>query len=74
MIEYVVSGRQILEMLKNRGYNSNKIAKEKLLSAVTMQRLREDKMISIESLGKVCDILEVQPHILVKNVTEIKEK
>ena len=70
MIEYVITGRQILEMLENAGYSNKRIVKEKLLTGDALQQLRENKMVGIKTLGKICDLLEVQPHILIKNVTE----
>lgn len=74
MIKYVNSGEAILEMLKRKGFTPIVIRKYRLLSESTLQKLREDKMISTDSLGKVCDMLEVKPEILVYNVTEKEKK
>lgn len=47
----------IIAELKAHGYNTNKIRKERLLSEGVLQSLREDKPISLDSLGKICNLL-----------------
>lgn len=74
MIKYVTSGENILKMLKNKGFSSVIIRKYGLLSESTLQNLRKNKMISIETLGKVCDMLEVTPDIIIYNDTSKEEK
>lgn len=74
MIKYVTSGESVLEMLKKKGFSPIIIRKYGLLSESTLQNLRKNKMISIDTLGKVCDMLEVKPEIIVYNDTEKGEK
>ena len=74
MIKYVTSGENILKMLKNKGFSPVIIRKHGLLSESTLQNLRKNKMISIETLGKVCDMLEVTPDIIIYNDTSKEEK
>ena len=74
MIKYVTSGENILKMLKNKGFSPIIIRKHGLLSESTLQNLRKNKMISIETLGKVCDMLEVTPDIIIYNDTSKEEK
>lgn len=74
MIKYVTSGENILKMLKNKGFSPVIIRKYGLLSESTLQNLRKNKMISIETLGKVCDMLEVTPDIIIYNDTAKEEK
>ena len=74
MIKYVTSGENILKMLKNNGFSPVIIRKYGLLSESTLQNLRKNKMISIETLGKVCDMLEVTPDIIIYNDTSKEEK
>lgn len=74
MIKYVTSGGNILKMLKNKGFSPVIIRKYGLLSESTLQNLRKNKMISIETLGKVCDMLEVTPDIIIYNDTSKEEK
>lgn len=74
MIKYVTSGEAVLEMLKKKGFSPIIIRKHGLLSESTLQNLRKNKMISIDTLGKVCDMLEVKPEIIVCNDTGKEEK
>ena len=74
MIKYVTSGEAVLEMLKKKGFSPIIIRKYGLLSESTLQNLRKNKMISIETLGKVCDMLEVTPDIIIYNDTSKEEK
>lgn len=74
MIKYVTSGEVVLEMLKKKGFSPIIIRKYGLLSESTLQNLRKNKMISIETLGKVCDMLEVTPDIIIYNDTAKEEK
>ena len=74
MIKYVTSGEAVLEMLKKKGFSPIIIRRYGLLSESTLQNLRKNKMISIETLGKVCDMLEVTPDIIIYNDTAKEEK
>ena len=51
----------ILKELKKRGYNTNRIQKEKLLSEGVIQSLRVGRSISLQNIGKICDLLECEP-------------
>ena len=60
----------ILVALKEAGYNTNRIRKEKLLSEGVLQSLREKKYISMENLSRVCALLNCQPGDLIEYVQE----
>ena len=59
----------VMHALKNKGYTSTRIRKEKILSESTMQKLRNGIMVSTENLGRICvmlrcdigDIIESKP-------------
>lgn len=51
----------ILAALKDAGYNTNKLRKEKLLSEGVIQALRENKYISLQNVAKICELLNCQP-------------
>ena len=53
--------KDILAELKKKGYNTNKLRKEKLLSEGVIQSLREGKEISWKNISKICDLLECEP-------------
>lgn len=48
----------VMSALREKGYNTNKIRQEGLLSQSTLQKLREGKPLSWENLEKLCELLE----------------
>jgi putative transcriptional regulator len=48
----------ILSVLKNKGYNTNRIRKEKILGERTLQNLRHNEYISLKSLDIICKLLQ----------------
>ncbi|MBQ9933215.1 MAG: helix-turn-helix domain-containing protein [Ruminiclostridium sp.] len=60
----------ILAALKEAGYNTTRLRKEKLLSEGMIQSLREDKYISLQNLSKICELLDCQPGDLIEYVKE----
>lgn len=51
----------VLAALKENGYNTNKLRKDKLLAEGVIQSLREGKAISFQNLSKICKLLNCQP-------------
>ena len=51
----------VLSALKEKGYNTNRLRKEKLLSEGVIQSLRENKYIALQNISKICELLECQP-------------
>ncbi|MBQ3604495.1 MAG: helix-turn-helix transcriptional regulator [Clostridia bacterium] len=51
----------ILAALKEKGYNTTLLRKNKLLAEGVIQSLREKKPISWTNISKVCELLECQP-------------
>lgn len=62
----------VLAALKEAGFNTNRIRKEKLLSEGVLQSLREKKYISMENLSRICDLLGCQPSDLIEFVQEVE--
>ena len=60
----------ILAALKEKGYNTNKIRTEGLLSQYTLQKFRNKQGVSWENLETLCDLLECQPADLIEWVKE----
>lgn len=56
----------VLEALKEAGYNPQRMRNEKLLGENAIQSLREGKMIGIKSLDAVCKLLDMQPGNIIK--------
>ena len=61
----------VLKELKENGFNTNRLRKEKLLSESTIQKFRENKSVSWENLETLCALLNCQPGDIIEYV-EIK--
>ena len=68
----IIYTTDILAALKAKGYNTNRLRKEKLLSEGVIQSLRENKYIALNNLAKICELLQCQPGDLLayENVNE----
>lgn len=60
----------ILSALKEKGYNTSTLRKEKLLAEGVIQSLREKKPISWVNISKICQLLECQPGDILEYVEE----
>lgn len=60
----------VLAMLKNAGYNTNTIRKEKIMGEAMLQKLRSGQMVSWATLETLCALLECQPGDLIEYVKE----
>ena len=51
----------VLQALKDKGYNTNRLRKEKLLSEGAIQRLRHSEPVSWSNIEQLCKLLQCQP-------------
>ena len=51
----------ILAALKDRGFTTYKIRKDRLLAESTVQALRRGELISLENIARICSMLQCQP-------------
>lgn len=58
----------VIETLKEAGYNSTRILRENVLSQSAMQKLRNGEMIGIKTLEQLCELLDMQPGNIIKYV------
>jgi DNA-binding Xre family transcriptional regulator len=58
----------VLETLKESGYNTTRLRKEKLLGENAIQSLRRGEMVGIIALEKICTLLDMQPGNIIKYV------
>ena len=58
MIRYKID---IIQELKNIGYSTYKIRKEKIFTEGQLQQIRNNKLLTQDALNKVCIILNCQP-------------
>ena len=64
----------VLETLKENGYNTGRLRKEKLLGENAIQSLRKNEMVGIIALEKICKLLDMQPGNIIKYVEDEPEK
>ena len=60
----------VLSSLKEKGYNSNRIRTEGLLSQSTLQKFRNNQGVSWENIETLCKLLDCQPGDLLEYVEE----
>lgn len=60
----------VLAALKEKGYNTNKIRTEGLLSQSTLQKFRNQQGVSWENLETLCKLLDCQPGDLLMYVED----
>ena len=58
----------VLETLKESGYNTTRLRKEKLLGENAIQSLRKGEMVGIIALEKICSLFDMQPGNIIKYV------
>lgn len=63
----------VIDTLKECGYNSTRILRENLISQSAMQNLRRGEMVGIHTLDKLCKLLDMQPANIIKYVEDEEE-
>lgn len=58
----------VLEALKEAGFTTSRMRKEKLLGENAIQSLRNNEMVGIIALEKICKMLDMQPGNIIKYV------
>lgn len=58
----------VLSALKEKGFNTTRLRREKLLAEGTIQKLRDKKPINWENIARICDMLECQPDYFLENI------
>lgn len=64
----------VLKALSERGFNTSRMRKEKIMSQATMQSLREGRGITLETLNTICVILRCQPSDIIEIAPTDEEK
>ena len=60
----------VMAALKDAGYSSTRLRREKLIGEATMQRLRHKQWVSYEVLAVICKLLNCQPGDILEYVPE----
>ena len=63
----------VMAALKEKGYSSYKLRKEKLLGEATMTDIRKGQIVYLENLTRLCKLLECQPGDILEYVPEETE-
>ncbi len=71
MLAYKIN---VLETLKESGYTTSRLRKEKLLGENAIQSLRRGEMVGIIALEKICSLLDMQPGNIIKYVEDTENK
>lgn len=66
-IQYKIN---VLQALKNKGYNTSRLRNDKIIGEATIQRLRHNQSVSYEVLSKLCMLLECQPGDILEYVPD----
>ncbi len=66
----VVYRKDILAALKDAGYSSYRIRREKLMGEATLQKIRNNEMVSWDNIVTLCKLLNCQPGDLVEYVED----
>ena len=56
----------ILRALKDKGYNTGRLRREKLLAESTIQKLRAGSGIAWDNIDRLCSLLDCQPGDLIE--------
>lgn len=70
MLKYKID---VLETLKESGYNTTRLRKEQIIGESSIQLLRKGEMVGIKTLEKICDILDMQPGNIIKYVEDTEK-
>ena len=70
MIAYSID---ILAALKEKGYSTYRIRKEKLFGEAQLQKLRSNELVSKETLNTLCKLLSCQPGEILKYISDDSE-
>ena len=63
----------VMDKLKEKGYSSTRLRKERLLGESYMSQIRHGDMVSWAALDTICTLLECQPGDLIEHVNSAGE-
>lgn len=72
MLKYKIN---IADALERKGFNTYKAKTSKIISQDTLKKIKEENTnISLESLNRICILLDMQPKDLIEYVENQEEK
>ena len=66
-IQYKIN---VISALKEAGYSTYRLRKEKLLGEATIQKIRKNELVSWENITTICRLLDCQPGDIVEYISE----
>lgn len=60
----------VLWELKQKGYNTSVLRNEHILGERTIQHLREGKTVSVDTIGVICRLLDLQPGDIIEYIDD----
>ena len=69
MLRYKID---ILESLKEKGFSSYKIRKDKLIGESQLQKIRTGEIASKDTLNKICKLLNCQPGDILEYIEDVE--
>lgn len=66
--------KDIMKELSNRGYTRKKLRDNKILSETTMQNIKHNRNITLETINTLCLILRCQPSDIIEIKATDEEK
>lgn len=64
----------MLQMLKDAGYNTGRLRKEKIMGEATIQKLRRGELVSWANVNTICELLNCQPGDIVEHIPDKTKK
>ena len=59
-----------MESLKNKGYTSYKLRKNKIFGEATMTKFRKKEYINFDNLNILCNLLDCQPGDIIEYIPD----
>ena len=60
----------VLKELKEKGYNTSRLRKDKIMGEATIQKIRENQLVSWANMDTICDLLDCN----VGDIVEFKKE
>ena len=64
----------VIAALKEEGYNTTRIRKDKIMGEAMLQKIRSGQMVSWATLETICELLNCQPGDLLEFVPDEEEE
>lgn len=70
----IIYKMDVLQALKDAGFTSYRMRKDKLIGERTMQQIRNKELVSWATVDTICSLLNCQPGDIVEYVEETETK